>query len=165
MIETGKHLQTTISVKAKNSESGYVRTENSHKSWKVTEEKKVEIKYLSFVLRQTLMLSFCCCCLSFSIPHEVGFLASLILFHFVAVQQAFEFYNKALRCLAERKKNPQVWDTVTWELSGSYFTMATLLQDHAPLSSNAQEQVTFRSSSISHTYGRRRGSFPSNNAR
>ncbi|XP_067036895.1 erythroid differentiation-related factor 1-like isoform X2 [Acropora muricata] len=55
--------------------------------------------------------------------------------------KAFEFYNRALRCLAERKKNPEVWDTVTWELSGLYFTMATLLQDYAPLSSNAQEQV------------------------
>lgn len=55
--------------------------------------------------------------------------------------KAFEFYNRALRCLAERKKNPEVWDTVTWELSGSYFTMATLLQDYAPLSSYAQEQV------------------------
>lgn len=56
--------------------------------------------------------------------------------------QAFEFYNKALRCLAERKKSPEVWDTVTWELSGSYFSMGTLLQDFAPLSSYAQEQVT-----------------------
>lgn len=56
--------------------------------------------------------------------------------------QAFEFYNRALRCLADRKKNPEVWDTVTWELSGSYFTMATLLQDFAPLSTYAQEQVT-----------------------
>ena len=55
--------------------------------------------------------------------------------------QAFEFYNRALRCLAERKKSPEVWDTVTWELSGSYFSMASLLQDYAPLSSYAQEQV------------------------
>lgn len=56
--------------------------------------------------------------------------------------QAFEFYNKALRCLADRKKSPEVWDTVTWELSGSYFSMGTLLQDFAPLSTYAQEQVT-----------------------
>lgn len=55
--------------------------------------------------------------------------------------KAFEFYNRALRCLADRKNNPEVWDTVTWELSGSYFTMATLLQDYAPLSTHAQEQV------------------------
>lgn len=55
--------------------------------------------------------------------------------------QAFEFYNRALRCLAERKKSPEVWDTVTWELSGSYYSMGTLLQDYAPLSSYAQEQV------------------------
>ncbi|XP_022805708.1 erythroid differentiation-related factor 1-like [Stylophora pistillata] len=55
--------------------------------------------------------------------------------------KAFEFYNKALRCLAERKKSPEVWDTVTWELSGSYFSMGTLLQDFAPLSTYAQEQV------------------------
>lgn len=55
--------------------------------------------------------------------------------------KAFEFYNKALRCLADRKKSPEVWDTVTWELSGSYFSMGTLLQDFAPLSTYAQEQV------------------------
>lgn len=60
----------------------------------------------------------------------------------LCLYQAFEFYNKALRCLADRKKSPEVWDTVTWELSGSYFSMGTLLQDFAPLSTYAQEQVT-----------------------
>ena len=56
--------------------------------------------------------------------------------------QAFEFYNRALRSLYERKTFPEVWDTVTWELSGAYFSMATLLQDYAPLSVYAQERVS-----------------------
>lgn len=34
-----------------------------------------------------------------------------------------------------------VWDSVNWELSTTYFTLATLLQDYAPLSRKAQEQV------------------------
>lgn len=35
-----------------------------------------------------------------------------------------------------------MWDSVNWELSTTYFTLATLLQDYAPLSRKAQEQVT-----------------------
>uniref|UniRef100_A0A8C1GFS0 Erythroid differentiation regulatory factor 1 n=1 Tax=Cyprinus carpio TaxID=7962 RepID=A0A8C1GFS0_CYPCA len=34
-----------------------------------------------------------------------------------------------------------VWDSVNWELSTTYFTLATLLQDYAPLSRKAQEQI------------------------
>jgi len=37
--------------------------------------------------------------------------------------------------------HPAVWDSVNWELSTTYFTMATLQQDYAPLSRKAQEQV------------------------
>ena len=55
--------------------------------------------------------------------------------------KAIESYQKALRCLGERKSCPEVWDTVTWELSGAYYTLATLLQDYAPLTTHAQEEV------------------------
>lgn len=37
--------------------------------------------------------------------------------------------------------HPAVWDSVNWELSTTYFTMATLQQDYAPLSRKAQEQI------------------------
>lgn len=43
--------------------------------------------------------------------------------------------------LASRENHPAVWDSVNWELSTTYFTLATLLQDYAPLSRKAQEQV------------------------
>lgn len=57
------------------------------------------------------------------------------------ITQAIEFYNRALQSLAERKACPEVWDAVTWELSGAYFTMATLLQDYPPLSILSQQEV------------------------
>lgn len=46
-----------------------------------------------------------------------------------------------MRSLASRESHPAVWDSVNWELSTTYFTLATLLQDYAPLSRKAQEQV------------------------
>ena len=46
-----------------------------------------------------------------------------------------------MRSLASRANHPLVWDSVNWELSTTYFTLATLLQDYAPLSRKAQEQV------------------------
>lgn len=46
-----------------------------------------------------------------------------------------------MRSLAGRESHPAVWDSVNWELSTTYFTLATLLQDYAPLSRKAQEQV------------------------
>lgn len=39
-------------------------------------------------------------------------------------------YQKALQVLGNRKSNPSIWDTVTWDLSTTLFTMATLLQDY-----------------------------------
>lgn len=56
--------------------------------------------------------------------------------------QAVDYYLKALRSLGTRDIHPAVWDSVNWELSTTYFTMATLQQDYAPLSRKAQEQVT-----------------------
>ncbi|XP_068957840.1 erythroid differentiation-related factor 1 isoform X4 [Petaurus breviceps papuanus] len=55
--------------------------------------------------------------------------------------KAIDYYLKALRSLGTRDMHPAVWDSVNWELSTTYFTMATLQQDYAPLSRKAQEQV------------------------
>uniref|UniRef100_F7A6W7 Erythroid differentiation regulatory factor 1 n=1 Tax=Monodelphis domestica TaxID=13616 RepID=F7A6W7_MONDO len=55
--------------------------------------------------------------------------------------KAIDYYLKALRSLGTRDVHPAVWDSVNWELSTTYFTMATLQQDYAPLSRKAQEQV------------------------
>ncbi|XP_061491682.1 erythroid differentiation-related factor 1 isoform X1 [Rhineura floridana] len=55
--------------------------------------------------------------------------------------KAIDYYLKALRSLGKREVHPAVWDSVNWELSTTYFTMATLLQDYAPLSRKAQEQI------------------------
>ncbi|XP_005402051.1 PREDICTED: erythroid differentiation-related factor 1 isoform X3 [Chinchilla lanigera] len=55
--------------------------------------------------------------------------------------KAVDYYLKALRLLGTRDIHPAVWDSVNWELSTTYFTMATLQQDYAPLSRKAQEQI------------------------
>ncbi|XP_074088294.1 erythroid differentiation-related factor 1 isoform X4 [Macrotis lagotis] len=55
--------------------------------------------------------------------------------------KAIDYYLKALQSLGTRDVHPAVWDSVNWELSTTYFTMATLQQDYAPLSRKAQEQV------------------------
>lgn len=60
---------------------------------------------------------------------------------FFPPSQAVDYYLKALRSLGTRDIHPAVWDSVNWELSTTYFTMATLQQDYAPLSRKAQEQV------------------------
>ncbi|XP_015277170.1 PREDICTED: erythroid differentiation-related factor 1 [Gekko japonicus] len=56
-------------------------------------------------------------------------------------EKAIDYYLKALRSLGKREVHSAVWDSVNWELSTTYFTMATLLQDYAPLSRKAQEQI------------------------
>ncbi|NP_001084990.1 uncharacterized protein LOC432052 [Xenopus laevis] len=55
--------------------------------------------------------------------------------------KAVEYYHNALKALDKRETHQAVWDSVYWELSTTYFTMATLLQDYAPLSRKAQEQI------------------------
>lgn len=60
---------------------------------------------------------------------------------FLPPSQAVDYYLKALRSLGTRDIHPAVWDSVNWELSTTYFTMATLQQDYAPLSRKAQEQI------------------------
>lgn len=55
--------------------------------------------------------------------------------------KALDYYLRAMKSLATRESHPAVWDSVNWELSTTYFTLATLLQDYAPLSRKAQEQI------------------------
>ncbi|XP_045147320.1 erythroid differentiation-related factor 1 [Echinops telfairi] len=55
--------------------------------------------------------------------------------------KAADYYLKALRSLGTRERHPAVWDSVNWELSTTYFTMAKLRQDYAPVSRKAQEQI------------------------
>ncbi|XP_075699216.1 erythroid differentiation-related factor 1 isoform X2 [Rhinoderma darwinii] len=55
--------------------------------------------------------------------------------------KAIDYYHKALKSLNKRETHQAVWDSVYWELSTTYFTMATLLQDYAPISRKAQEQI------------------------
>ncbi|XP_028279587.1 erythroid differentiation-related factor 1 [Parambassis ranga] len=55
--------------------------------------------------------------------------------------KAIDYYLRAMKTLASRESHPAVWDSVNWELSTTYFTLATLLQDYAPLSRKAQEQI------------------------
>lgn len=43
---------------------------------------------------------------------------------------AIASYQKALQVLGNRKTNPSIWDNVSWDLSTTYFNMATLLQDY-----------------------------------
>ncbi|XP_041116796.1 erythroid differentiation-related factor 1-like isoform X1 [Polyodon spathula] len=55
--------------------------------------------------------------------------------------KAIDYYLKAMRSLVKREMHPAVWDSVNWELSTTYFTLATVQQDYAPLSRKAQEQI------------------------
>lgn len=55
--------------------------------------------------------------------------------------QAFEFYQKAFSCLGTRDTMPDIWDSISYELSGAYFSMGSLMQDHAPLESVSHEEV------------------------
>ncbi|XP_694764.4 erythroid differentiation-related factor 1 isoform X2 [Danio rerio] len=55
--------------------------------------------------------------------------------------KAIDYYQRALKALGCRESHSAVWDSVNWELSTTYFTLATLLQDYAPLSRKAQEQI------------------------
>ncbi|XP_026085960.1 erythroid differentiation-related factor 1-like isoform X1 [Carassius auratus] len=55
--------------------------------------------------------------------------------------KAIDYYQRALKSLGCRESHSAVWDSVNWELSTTYFTLATLLQDYAPLSRKAQQQI------------------------
>ena len=68
----------------------------------------------------------------------------LLLENVVVYFQAVDCYKKSLQLLSS-KQGDGVVDTlnmsVSWDLSSVYFTMATYLQDFAPVSSYAQQQV------------------------
>ncbi len=55
--------------------------------------------------------------------------------------KAFDYYLRGLKLVENRSDLFEVYRTLSWELSNSYFAMATLLQDHAPLSTMSQEDV------------------------
>jgi hypothetical protein len=56
--------------------------------------------------------------------------------------KAFDYYLHGLKLVEHRSDLFDVYRTLSWELSNSYFTMATLLQDYAPLTSLSQEDVS-----------------------
>jgi hypothetical protein len=55
--------------------------------------------------------------------------------------KAFDYYLRGLKLVENRSDLFEVYRTLSWELSNSYFAMATSLQDHAPLSTMSQEDV------------------------
>ncbi|XP_076677136.1 erythroid differentiation-related factor 1 [Andrena cerasifolii] len=55
--------------------------------------------------------------------------------------KALASYQKALQVLSSRKSNPAIWDTVTWDLSTTLFTMATLLQDYPISGCKTEEEL------------------------
>ncbi|XP_012287568.1 erythroid differentiation-related factor 1 [Orussus abietinus] len=55
--------------------------------------------------------------------------------------KALASYQKALQVLGSRKRNPAVWDTVSWDLSTTLFTMATILVDYPIASNKAKEEL------------------------
>jgi len=54
---------------------------------------------------------------------------------------AVVYYHQALAVLGSKKTSSQIWDTVSWELSSTLFTVGTLLQDHAPLTTQSRDEV------------------------
>ena len=60
--------------------------------------------------------------------------------------KAFDYYLRGLKLVEHRSDLFEVQRTLSWELSNSYFTMATLLQDHAPLTTTSQDDVRLESS-------------------
>ena len=56
-------------------------------------------------------------------------------------KKALSEYQTALKTLGNRKTNPAVWDSVTYELCCTFFTVGTLYQDQAPLSSLTREDA------------------------
>jgi len=57
--------------------------------------------------------------------------------------QAAECYKTALELLSSKEAHDvdSLKMSISWDLSSVYFTMATCLQDFAPVSSYAQQQV------------------------
>ncbi|XP_014679874.1 PREDICTED: erythroid differentiation-related factor 1-like [Priapulus caudatus] len=55
--------------------------------------------------------------------------------------KAASYYLTAREKLQSREACTDIWDSISWELSSTYFNMATQLQDYAPLSSHSREEV------------------------
>ena len=43
--------------------------------------------------------------------------------------------------MGSKKTNPGIWESVTWELSSTLYTMASLYQDQAPLSLHTRDEL------------------------
>jgi len=54
---------------------------------------------------------------------------------------AVDCYQQALSVLGSKRQDPGIWDSVQWELCSTLYTMATLYQDQAPLSTMSRDQV------------------------
>jgi hypothetical protein len=67
-------------------------------------------------------------------------------------QKAFDYYLQGLKLVENRLDLSEVYRTLSWELSNTYFTMATSLQDFAPLSTMSQDDVRERNRSSSFEY-------------
>lgn len=59
-------------------------------------------------------------------------------------QKAFDYYLRGLKLVEHRQEFTDVFRNLSWDLSNTYFTMATTLQDFAPLSSMSQDEVRER---------------------
>ncbi|KAJ8317595.1 hypothetical protein KUTeg_005499 [Tegillarca granosa] len=55
--------------------------------------------------------------------------------------KAIDCYLKALSILKPKGKYTEIEEAICWELSTTYFNMAVLLQDHAPLSISSKNQI------------------------
>ncbi|CAF3023383.1 unnamed protein product [Rotaria sp. Silwood2] len=55
--------------------------------------------------------------------------------------KAFDYYLRGLKLVENRSDLFEIYRTLSWELSNSYFAMAISLQDYAPLSTMSQEDV------------------------
>lgn len=56
--------------------------------------------------------------------------------------KALASYERALQVLGDKKNNPEIWDTVAWELSTTLYTIATLLQDNYLLPEAKVKKIT-----------------------
>jgi hypothetical protein len=56
-------------------------------------------------------------------------------------QKAFDYYLHGLKIVENRQDLLDVHRTLAWDLSNSYFSMATSLQDFSPLSTTSQDDV------------------------
>lgn len=55
--------------------------------------------------------------------------------------KALQCYKQALDALERRELNTGIWDAIIWDYTSVHFTLASLLQDFAPLSIKSREEV------------------------